>query len=102
MTSQNQNGIPQVNKTELETTVMVRDGNTIVMGGLKKDDKVHVKKGLPILMDLPWFGKMFSRTADNFSQTEIVILITPKVVTGDHDYEDIKGSIKPFKEYSTD
>lgn len=94
-------GIPQVNKTEVETTVMVQDGHTIVMGGLKKDDKVHAKKGLPVLMDLPWVGSMFSRTSDDFTQTEIVIFITPHIVAGVEDYENYKGAIKPFKSYST-
>lgn len=95
-------GIPQVNKTEVETTVMVKDTNTIIMGGLKKDDKVHTKKGLPVLMDLPWVGNMFGRTSDNFNQTEIIIFITPHIVTGAEDYEKIGGGIKPFKSYSTD
>ena len=93
-------GIPQVNKTEVETTVMVQDGNTIILGGLKRDDKVHNKKGFPGLMDVPFVGKAFSRTADTFAQTEIVIFITPHIVTGDHSYEAIKGAIKPFKSYS--
>ncbi|MBF0521706.1 MAG: hypothetical protein HQL24_01475 [Candidatus Omnitrophica bacterium] len=95
-------GIPQVNKTAVETTVMVKDGNTIIMGGLKKDNKAHVKKGFPVLMNLPIVGALFGRTADNFEQTEIVILITPHIITGHHD--DIKkmnGTIKPYKEYST-
>ena len=95
-------GIPQVNKTEVETTVMVKDGNTIILGGLKKDDKSHTKKGFPVLMDLPLFGAMFGRTSDEFTQTEIVIFITPHIVKGHDDYEKVKGTIKPFKSYSTD
>ena len=95
-------GIPQVNKTEVETTVMVKDGNTIIMGGLKRDDKSHTKKGFPVLMDLPLFGPMFGRTSDEFTQTEIVIFITPHVIKNHDDYEKIKGTIKPFKSYSTD
>jgi len=95
-------GIPQVNKTEVETTVMVKNGHTIVMGGLKRDDKVHTKKGIPVLMDLPYLGKMFSHQADSFTQTEIVILITPHVISGHEDYAMIRGGIKPFKSYSTD
>ena len=47
-------GIPQINKTEIETTVLVKDGNTVIMGGLKKDDKSHIKKGFPILMNIPF------------------------------------------------
>jgi general secretion pathway protein D len=93
--------IPQVNKTEVETTVMVEDGNTIILGGLKKEDKVHTKKGFPVLMDLPWFGPVFGRTDDNITETEIVIFITPTIVTGKDSYEIYEGNIKPFKEYST-
>ncbi|MDP8212429.1 MAG: secretin N-terminal domain-containing protein [Candidatus Zapsychrus exili] len=96
-------GIPQVNKTEVETTVMVKDGNTIAMGGLKKDNKIHTKKGFPVLMDLPVLGFLFGRTSDDFEQKEIVIFITPHIVTGrNEDMEKIKGEIKPFKSYSTD
>lgn len=95
-------GIPQVNKTEVETTVMVHDMHTIILGGLKKDDRVHTKKGFPVLMDMPVLGKVFSRTADNFAQTEIVIFLTPHIVTGKDDVEQMQGSIKPFKSYSTE
>src|SRR5262249_54473177 len=95
-------GIPQVNKTELETTVMVKDGNTIVMGGLKKGDKSHVKRGLPVLMDLPFLGKAFGRTSDDILNTEIVIFITPRILKGNEQRTEIKGTIKPYKTYSTD
>ncbi|OGW95502.1 MAG: hypothetical protein A2Z81_09660 [Omnitrophica WOR_2 bacterium GWA2_45_18] len=95
-------GIPQVNKTQVETTVLVKNGNTIIMGGLKKDDKVHTKKGFPVLMDLPVVGSIFGRTHDSFSQTEIVIFITPHIVTGVDGYSKVEGTIKPFKSYSTE
>jgi len=95
-------GIPQVNKTEVETTVIVKDGNTIVLGGLKKDDKLHTKKGFPVLMDIPYLGKVFSRTDDKITQSEVVIFITPHIVTGAEQVEKTKGTIKPFKAYSSD
>lgn len=95
-------GIPQVNKTEVETSVIVKDGHTIVMGGLKKEDKTHVKKGIPGLMDVPFLGPLFGSTSDSMTNTEIIIFITPTIMTGDEDYTRIEGGIKPFKEYSTD
>ena len=98
--SKNQGGIPQVNKTEVETTVMVQDGTTIVLAGLRKEDKVHTKKGLPILMNIPYIEKVFSRTADAITSTELVILITPHVIKGTDDYTKVVGSIKPSKTYS--
>ncbi len=95
-------GIPQVNKTEVETSVVVKDGYTIVMGGLKKEDKSHTKKGVPVLMDLPYIGPMFGTTSDSMTNTEIIIFITPTIIRGDEDYTTLGGGIKPFKSYSTD
>ena len=93
-------GIPQVNKTEVETTVMIKDGNTIIMGGLKRDDKSHVDRGIPILKDLPYLGPVFGRKKDAISSTEIVIFITPEIIKGKEDYKKFEGGIKPFKDYS--
>ncbi len=93
-------GIPQVNKTEIETTVMVEDGTTIVLAGLRKDDKAHVKKGVPILGDMPWLGKLFSSESDSMTSTEIVIFITPHIMTGKENYKESNGSIKPSKSYN--
>jgi len=92
-------GIPQVNKTEVETNVVVKDGTTIIMGGLKKDEKSKVRKGFPFLMDIPFLGAMFGSTNDTVSKTEIVIFITPHIVDGGEHYLDDKGTIKPYKSY---
>ncbi len=93
-------GIPQVNKTLVETSILVQDGMTIILGGLKKEDKSHTRKGIPLLMDLPLLGKAFTRSSDAITSTEIVIFITPHIVTGEEDYLELKGSIKPSKSYT--
>jgi type II secretory pathway component GspD/PulD (secretin) len=92
--------IPQVNKTEVETSVMVRDGQTIVMAGLRNQNKVHTKKGIPGLMDIPLLGGAFSRTTDTLTNSEIVILITPHIVKGGDDYAKEIGTIKGAKTYN--
>lgn len=92
--------IPQVNKTEVQTSVMVKDGQTIVMAGLRNQDKVHTKKGIPGLMDIPFIGGAFSRTTDTMTNSEIVILITPHIVKGTDDYEKTIGTIKGAKTYN--
>ncbi len=92
--------IPQVNKTEVETSVMVKDGQTIIMAGLRNQDKVHTKRGIPGLMDIPLIGGAFSRTADQMTNTEIVILITPHIVKGTENYEKSRGTIKGPKTYN--
>ena len=92
-------GIPQVNKTLVETTVMVKDGMTIVLGGLKKENKVHVRKGLPLLMDIPLVKRLFSSESSSIEATEIVIFITPHIVSGDEPHTEYKGHIKPQMDY---
>ncbi|MFH1360046.1 MAG: secretin N-terminal domain-containing protein [Candidatus Omnitrophota bacterium] len=92
-------GIPQVNKTLVETTVMVKDGNTVILGGLKKADKSGIKKGIPFLMDIPFVGNLFGSKSDTITNTEIVIFITPHIVQATEPYDEWRGSIKPMKDY---
>ena len=80
---------------------MVKDGLTVILGGLKKENKIHVEQGIPYLMDIPFFGKVFRNSSDTIERTEIVIFITPHIITGGKDYEDMRGTIKSSK-LSTD
>jgi len=100
VTSSEGSTIPQVNKTEVETSVMVKDGQTIVMAGLRDQNKVHTKKGVPGLMDIPYLGNIFSRTSDTINNREIIILITPHIVKGSDDFEKTRGTIKGAKTYN--
>jgi type II secretory pathway component GspD/PulD (secretin) len=100
ITSAEGSTIPEVNKTEVETSVMVRDGQTIVLAGLRDQNKVHTKQGIPGLMDIPYLGYLFSHVSDSLTNTEIVILLTPHIVHGrTDDYEKTRGTIKGPKTY---
>ena len=78
--------VPLVNTTVVETDVLVKDGHTIIIAGLRKDEETNTKKGIPGAMDVPFVGKLFSSTSEDKTKTEIVILLTPHVVGGDEDY----------------
>lgn len=78
--------IPQVNTTFLETSVVVKDGITIILGGLRRDDFTQDNRGLPYLMDMPVLGGLFKSRQDSSKKTEIVIFLTPKIVNGDENY----------------
>ncbi len=86
--------IPIVNTTLVDTSVVVKDGNTVIIGGLVKNDKTAVKKGLPGLMNMPVVGGLFRNQSDSATNSEIVILITPKIVNGEQELVDMPSTLK--------
>ena len=83
-TSEN-NEIPIVETSEAETNVMVKDGTTIVIAGLIKDESIKTVKKIPILGDIPLIGLAFRNTDDLVQKTETIIFITPHIISGDSD-----------------
>ena len=81
-TSQN-NTIPVVETSEAETMVTVKDGVTVVIGGLIKEEKLSTVRKIPILGDLPLLGLAFRNQKQSVAKTELVIFLTPKIITGD-------------------
>lgn len=71
---------PIINTREAETQMLVKDGETIVMGGLLKDVKTNQDLGVPFLRKIPWLGKLFSRSTDDYSKVDLMIFITAKIV----------------------
>ena len=74
------NNLPQKNSTETTTQLIVKDGQTIVIGGLIRDTQKKEVKGVPILMDIPVIGLLFKRTDLSSEKREIVVLMTPHIV----------------------
>jgi type II secretory pathway component GspD/PulD (secretin) len=75
-----QEGIPSKTTTEVTTEVLIKDGQTLFIGGLIRERNEQTRKGIPLLMDLPFVGRLFSRTTITKEKSELVTLITPKVV----------------------
>lgn len=86
--------VPIVTASEAETTVMVKDGVTIVIGGLRKDEHKKTVKKIPILGDIPGLKYLFSSTTDEVTKTDLVILLTPHIMSGETAYTDF-SDIKP-------
>lgn len=75
-------GLPLVNRRKASTSIRVKDGETIVIGGLKLKSEYEAKSKVPLLGDLPILGLFFSSTRKAFTETEVVIFITPKIMPG--------------------
>jgi len=76
-------GIPIVEKTNVETEVLIKDGVTLIIGGLIKDEVRKTKKKVPILGDIPLLGWFFSSNDNQKLKSELIIFLTPHIVTGD-------------------
>ena len=86
--------VPIVTSSDAETTVMVKDGVTVIMGGLAKDKKEKTVKKIPILGDIPGVGFLFRSTSDNVTKTDLVILLTPHIMSGESSFSDF-DEVKP-------
>ena len=75
------NDIPDETSTELRTNVVVKDGQTVVIGGLFRDSVVTSKNQVPVLGDLPLVGVLFRGKKDTTSREEVIIILTPHIVT---------------------
>jgi type II secretory pathway component GspD/PulD (secretin) len=76
------NVIPIVDTSSAETTVMVKDGTTLVIAGLIKDEKIGAEKKVPILGDIPVLGALFRSREDRAAKTELVFFLTPMIISG--------------------
>lgn len=80
--------VPVIETTQAETSVMVRDGTTIIIGGLIKDERTKSINKVPILGSIPWVGLLFQKIDDHVTKQEIVVFLTPHIITGMDDYLD--------------
>ncbi len=94
--------VPIVDKSTVETTVMVADGSTIVLGGLRKDEKQSTRERLPYLSQVPLLGPvLFQQSTKNNVLTELVVFITPHIVKGDQlvTGDERQSGFRGFRDY---
>jgi type II secretory pathway component GspD/PulD (secretin) len=73
--------VPRITTRELLTTVTVRHGETIVLGGLIITREGKEVSGIPLLSDIPGLGRLFSSTIDTKDRSELLVFIQPSIVT---------------------
>lgn len=82
LTTAEKNEIPIVETSEAETVLLIEDGGTVILGGLIKQEKIVSEQRIPLLGDLPGIGLLFRSTSDTDKRTELVIFLTPTILTG--------------------
>jgi len=79
---------------QFSSKVAVRSGESLVLGGLIRDNTTSGKSGLPGLQDIPLFGNLFGATTKNTNRTELVVIITPRVVRTEVDVREVGRELK--------
>lgn len=78
---------PRISTREADATIRVRDGETIVIGGLIRREDNRIKGKMPIVGDIPLLGWLFKKASADLSSTELVVFITPRIVRSPEDID---------------
>lgn len=82
---------PFIDNTSAVTTISARDGQTVVFAGLITSEKANITRGVPYLSNLPLLGNLFKYEFDADRRTELLIIMTPRIIKHDEDYEWLNG-----------
>ena len=80
---------PTTTKRSAETTVVVRDNQTVVIGGLIGTTESETEKKIPILGDIPLIGMLFRKSTTLSTKTNMMIFLTPHIIEGPEDLEEV-------------
>lgn len=73
-------GIPSKKTTEVVTQLVAADGQAVLIAGLIKNSSTYRRTGVPLLGEVPVLGRLFSGTEDNGTNSETIVMITPRIV----------------------
>lgn len=78
---------PPIAQRNINSTVVVQSGQTVVLGGLIRENRLKSRTGVPGLMDMPVLGGLFSSTSDDIARSELIITVTPRVIQNPYEYQ---------------
>jgi len=89
----------------INSSVIVQSGQTVVLGGLILENTNEGRSGIPILMNIPLLGKLFSSTSQDVFRTELIVTVTPRVIENQRAMqqvtEELRARMKKASEYES-
>lgn len=85
---------PTIQQRQIESSVAVQTGETIALGGLIRDGKTNRVSGIPILSDIPILGNLFKTTDNKTQRTELLVLLTPRVIRNNQDSREVTNELR--------
>ena len=96
-TAEQQFNAPVISTRSVETRLLVKDGQTIVLGGLIDRQHEVTQSGIPFLSSIPFIGGLFGRATRHSADTELFLFLTPRVIRRD---EDVEAATKVYEQRS--
>ena len=90
--------MPTTSKRDIDTTTIVRNGQSIIIGGLVRDNKDITMNKVPLLGDIPILGNLFKHKSINNDKTTLVIVLTPYIVKKSSDLDKLRMALAKFEE----
>jgi general secretion pathway protein D len=85
---------PTIQQRQIESRVAVQSGETVALGGLIRDSQSNAVIGVPILSEIPILGSLFKTTDNTIKRTELLVLLTPRVVKNRQDFADVTEELR--------
>jgi len=85
---------PTISTRKVDTKLTLRDGSTVLLGGLMSSNQTSGDSGIPFLKDVPAVGQLFRVNTDNTTRTELIVLITPYIIADDKDAQSITEAFR--------
>jgi general secretion pathway protein D len=85
---------PTIQQRRLSSTVSVKTGQTILLGGLIQQSDSRSNSGIPVLGDLPGVGSLFGTRNNSAGRTELILLMTPRVISNDAQARAVTGHME--------
>jgi general secretion pathway protein D len=93
---------PVISTRSIRTDLLIKDGQTVVLGGLSDRERDVSTEGVPLLSSIPFIGGLFGRYSRTSTETELFVFLTPRVIRNDDDAERLSdpmrkraGAVKP-------
>jgi general secretion pathway protein D len=92
--AQSQIQSPTFSERKVSTSIAVQDGDTVAIGGLMTNQITKTKNTIPILGDIPYLGHLFGATGNEVQRTELIVMLTPRVIRTPVDADAITAELK--------
>jgi protein transport protein HofQ len=99
-TGESPKGVPVVDSRQADTSLLLRDGQTAIIGGLRREEKTKQVNQVPILGDLPLIGALFRSVSTVTGHSELVVLLNPHIYIGDAVPDEVAARVDAIRSRS--